>query len=79
MRAVTDWTVVDAPARELSAAGLVIAAQMDSVVIVARADSAAPAEIDGLRREIEAHGGKVAGVVLNAQKADARLTDRLGQ
>lgn len=79
VRAVTDWTVVDAPARELSAAGLAIASQMDSVVIVARADSAVPAEIDGLHREIEAHGGKVAGVVLNAQKADARLADRLAQ
>jgi len=36
-----------------------------------RADETTPAEIAALRREIEAHGGTVDGVVLNRQKGDA--------
>lgn len=76
VRSVTDWAVVDAPAFELSAAGLAIASQMDRTVIVARADSATPADIETLRREIEAHGGAVAGVVLNQRKGDAQIADR---
>ncbi len=79
MRAATDWAVVDAPALELAGAGLAIASQMDRVVIVASADETTPAELDAVRAEIEAHGGRVGGVVLNREKDDARFTDRLAQ
>ena len=34
------------------------------------------AEVETLRREIVAHGGKVDGIVLNRQKGDARVADR---
>jgi Mrp family chromosome partitioning ATPase len=78
-RAATDWAVVDAPALELAGAGLAIASQMDRVVIVVRADETTPADVDAVRREIEAHGGKVAGVVLNRRKRDARVADRFAQ
>ncbi len=79
VRSVTDWAIVDAPALERAGAGLAIASQMDRVVIVVRADTTTPAEVEIVRREIEAHGGKVEGVVLNRRKADARTADRLAQ
>ena len=79
VRAATDWAVVDAPALELAGAGLAIASQMDRVVIVVRADETTPADVDAVRSEIEAHGGNVAGVVLNRRKGDARVADRFAQ
>ena len=79
VRAATDWAVVDAPALELAGAGLAIASQMDRVVIVVRADETTPADVEAVRREVEAHGGQVAGVVLNRRKGDARVADRFAQ
>jgi hypothetical protein len=79
VRSVTDWAVVDAPGLELASAGLAITSQIDRTVIVVRADSTTPAEVDVLSREIEAHGGKVAGVVLNRQKGDALIADRFAR
>ncbi|MBI1359081.1 MAG: sugar kinase [Alphaproteobacteria bacterium] len=76
-RAATSWTVVDAPALERSSAGLAIASQMDRSVIVVKADETTPEEVETLRRELVAHGGKVAGVVLNHERADARFIDQL--
>lgn len=77
VRAATDWAVVDAPALQRAGAGLALASQMDRVVIVTRADSTEVMEVDTLRRAIESHGGKVAGVVLNRVRSDARFFDRL--
>ena len=79
VRAATDWAVIDAPALELAGAGLAIASQMDRVVIVVRADETRPADVDAVRREVEAHGGQVAGVVLNRRRGDARVADRFAQ
>lgn len=79
VRAATDWAVIDAPALELAGAGLAIASQMDRIVIVVRADETTPADVDAVRREVEAHGGQVAGVVLNRRKGDARVADRIAQ
>ncbi len=77
LRSATDWTVVDAPARELAGAGFAVASQMDRVVLVVRADETSSGDVEALRREIEAHGGRVGGVVLNRTKRDARIIDRL--
>lgn len=77
VRAATDWAVVDAPALQRAGAGLALASQMDRTVIVTRADETEATEVETLRRAIEAHGGKVAGVVLNRLKPDARFADRL--
>ena len=77
VRAATDWAVVDAPALELASAGLAIASQMDKTVIVVNADDTSPIEVETVRREIEAHSGRVVGVVLNREKPDARFVDRI--
>jgi Mrp family chromosome partitioning ATPase len=77
LRAATDWVVVDAPALEKSRAGLVFAAQADGVVIIVKADETPPADVQALRQEIEAHGGRVAGIVMNELKADARFSERV--
>lgn len=79
VRAATDWAVIDAPAMQLAGAGLAIASQIDRIVIVVRADQTPPSDVDALRREIESHGGKVGGVVLNRVRRDARFIDRLAQ
>jgi Mrp family chromosome partitioning ATPase len=79
VRAATDWTVVDAPALERASVGLAIASQMDSTVIVVRADATPAREVDEVRRDVEAHGGTIAGAVLNRQKRDAGLSDRLSR
>ena len=79
VRAATDWAVVDAPALELAGAGLAITSQIDRTVIVVRADDTTPGDVDTLRREIEAHGGRVGGVVLSRQKGDARVADRVAR
>jgi len=77
VRSVTDWTVVDAPALDLASVGLAIVSQVENVVIVLQADRTTPDEVDRLRQKITAHGGRVAGVVLNRRKADAAVADRL--
>ncbi|MEQ1610063.1 MAG: sugar kinase [Hyphomonadaceae bacterium] len=79
VRAATDWAVVDAPALELAGAGLAITSQMDRTVIVVKADETSPNDVDAARREIEAHGGRIGGVVLNRQKRDARFADRISR
>lgn len=72
-----DWIVVDAPSLDRSNAGLVVASQMDAVVIVMQADRTKAEDITELRGEIEAHGGKVAGIVMNRIRKDASFFDRL--
>lgn len=79
VRAATDWAVVDAPALELAGAGLAIASQMDRTVIVVKADETSPNDVDAVRREVESHGGRVGGVVINRVKGDARFVDRLSR
>lgn len=76
LRQISDWTLVDAPALERSPAGLTVASQMDGVVIVVEADRTTAQDVVDARREIEAHGGSVIGVVMNRVGADARLVNR---
>jgi Mrp family chromosome partitioning ATPase len=80
VRAATDWAVVDAPALELAGAGLAIASQMDRVVIVVKALTTQRRRMSmPLGARVEAHGGRVAGVVLNREKPDARFADRISR
>ena len=77
VRAVADWCVIDAPALERSGAGLVVASQVDAIVMVVNADDTPAEDARALKKEIEAHGGRVTGFILNRTKGDARLIDRL--
>jgi len=49
---------------------------MDGVFLVVEADSTSAEDVIGARREIEAHGGEVRGIVMNRVGSDARLADR---
>ena len=77
LRKVSDWIVVDAPAIDRSGAGLVVANQMDGVVLVVRADDTSAEDLTALRREVEIHRGNIIGVAINAVRSDARLADRM--
>jgi hypothetical protein len=79
LRAATDWAIIDAPSLERAGAGLAVAAEMDRTVIVVRADETPPGDVEALRREIDSHGGKVAGCVLNRVRTDARFFQRLAR
>lgn len=78
LKASTDWVVVDAPSFERSSDALTLAADIDSIVIVAKADETEVEDIAALRLELEAQGGKILGVALNAVRPDARFVDRIG-
>ena len=77
VRRATDWTVVDAPALETSSAGLAVAAQMDNCIIVASADDTPPDDVADLRDQLEDHGARVTGVVMNRVQRDAMFFDRI--
>ncbi|WOR14752.1 hypothetical protein RYZ27_13305 [Hyphomonas sp. FCG-A18] len=73
---IADWGIVDAPSLERSPAALAIASQMDGVFLVVEADSTSADDVVAARREIEAHGGDVRGIIMNRVGSDARLADR---
>ena len=77
LRQTAGSVVVDAPSLSRSSAGLAMASQMDGVFVVLAADSTGADEVIALRDQIEAHGGQVAGVVMNRIGADAHFADRL--
>lgn len=76
LRAAADWIVIDAPATDRTRAGLAFAAQADGVVLVVRADETSAADAAALRQDVEAHGGRVLGVVMNRLPDDARMAGR---
>lgn len=78
LKTSTDWIVVDTPSFERSSNALIVAPEVDSIVIVARADETEVEDVAALRLELEAQGGRVLGVALNSVRADARFVDRLG-
>jgi len=78
LRAAADWVVIDAPALDRTRAGLAFVAQADGVVLVVKADETSAADVAALRQDIEAHGGRVLGVVMNRIQDDAMLAGRLG-
>ena len=77
VRQAASTVIVDAPSLSRSPAGLAMASQMDGIFLVLEADSTGADEVMGLRDEIEAHGGKVTGVVMNRIGSDAHFADRL--
>lgn len=77
LRKSADWTVVDAPALIRSPAGLAMAAQQDGVILVVEADRTTPQDVAIARREIETHGGRLIGTVMNKFGADARFIENL--
>ncbi len=77
VRQMADWAVIDAPSPGRSRAGLALAAQADAVVIVMRAGHSQPGEVARLEEALGAHGGRVAGVVLNRMPRDSVRLCRL--
>jgi hypothetical protein len=65
LRPHAETVVVDCPAAERSDTALVLAPLADAVVLVVAAESTGADEASALRQEIEAVGGRIAGVVLN--------------
>ena len=76
LRAAADWIIVDAPAIDRTRAGLAFVGQADGVVLVVRADDTSAVDAAALRQDVEAHGGRVIGVVMNRLPDDARLAGR---
>jgi Mrp family chromosome partitioning ATPase len=78
LRAAADWVIIDAPCLERTRAGLAFAAQADGVVLVVKADETPASDVAALQQDIETHGGRVIGVVMNRLQDDARLAGRIG-
>ncbi|MEO1641803.1 MAG: hypothetical protein AAFR74_00600 [Pseudomonadota bacterium] len=76
LRQIADWIIVDAPSLERSPAALAAASQMDGIFIVVEADRTSAEDVVSARRELEAHGGEVRGLVMNRVGSDARFADR---
>ena len=65
LRKHADTVVIDAPAADRNDMAITLAPFVDATVLVVAADGAAASEPLMLRDEIEAVGGKIAGVVVN--------------
>lgn len=65
MRQHADTIVIDAPAADRNDMSIILAPFVDMTVLVVRAESTAANEPVILRDEIEAVGGRIAGVVMN--------------
>jgi Mrp family chromosome partitioning ATPase len=65
LRRHADTVVIDAPAADRSDASILLAPFVDATVLVVAAGSTAAREPLALRDEIEAVGGRIAGVVVN--------------
>lgn len=76
LRGAADWIVIDAPSLDRTRAGLAFAAQADGVVLVVKADETPAADVAAMRQDIEAHGGRVLGIVMNRIQDDAMLAGR---
>jgi Mrp family chromosome partitioning ATPase len=65
LRKHADTVVIDAPAADRNSLAITLAPFVDATVLVVAAESTAPNEPLILRDEIEAAGGRIAGVVVN--------------
>ncbi len=65
LRKHADTVVIDAPAADRNDMAITLAPYVDATVLVVAAESGAASEPLMLRDEIEAVGGKIAGVVVN--------------
>lgn len=70
LRKHADTVVIDAPSADRSDLSITLAPYVDATVLVVAAGSTAPSEPVILRDEIEATGGKIAGVVVNRSTYD---------
>lgn len=65
LRRHADTVVIDSPAADRSDAAIALAPLVDATVLVVAAESTSPDEPVILRDEIEAAGGRIAGLVVN--------------
>jgi len=70
LRKHADTVVIDAPSSDRSDLAITLSPYIDATVLVVAAGSTAPGEPVILRDEIEAAGGKIAGVVVNRSTYD---------
>lgn len=77
LRRSADWIIVDAPAANVSQAGLKVAGHMDGVVLVVQSDKTDTSAINALKSEIVSVGGHVLGVVMNQMSPGSLRADRL--
>lgn len=78
LRGISSWAVIDAPALERSSAATTMAPVVDGIILVVTADQTTAQDIDAARQELEAHNGRVLGVVMNRIRGDAQFADRFG-
>ena len=65
LRAHAETIVIDAPAADRNDMAIILAPLVDATVIVVAAESTRPEEPLALRDELEAAGGRIAGIVMN--------------
>jgi Mrp family chromosome partitioning ATPase len=64
-RTISDLIIVDSPCLTASRAGLALSAQADVTLLVVAPDRASAADAVSARDEIQARGGRAAGVIFN--------------
>ena len=65
MRRHADTVIIDAPAADRNDLAITLAPYVDATILIVAAEGASPNEAVALRDEIEAVGGRIAGVVVN--------------
>jgi len=76
LRNACTWGIIDAPSIDISSAGLTLSRYVDGVVIVMRADKTTAQQVNELREEVEGHGGRCLGAVVNKIRGDALIADQ---
>jgi Mrp family chromosome partitioning ATPase len=72
-----EYVVIDVPAADRSTAALTLASQVDASVLVVSADGSDARAPAALKQSLEAHGGRIAGLVFNRAPRTPRFLEKL--